>query len=190
MDWLTFTTEITKTLVWPIVVLALLCVFREHIRRLVGSLTKLKWGGAEAQLARSLIEAEEDRAAALSKSKQVPDPHWQSEFTLKIDDALRKMATHAAILQTWPHVEREARDAARRAKVEVQIYQRPSDIVESLVRNGLLDPSWLSLYSKLRSLRNQVAHLPEFEPSEDAVDSFLSMCKDLTQALRAVPERN
>jgi hypothetical protein len=95
MDWKSFFVEIINTLVWPIVLLIFICFFKEQIRSLIKSLTKLTIGNASAvfdkeKLAEKISiknagkEADSEKQFFVSKEDILSIPDNDYEFMQEI----------------------------------------------------------------------------------------------------------
>ena len=58
--------------------------------------------------------------------------------------------------------------------------------MNALRKRGIVPPEIEWLYRDLRSLRNRAAHELAFEPSREAVLSFIKLSKELENAVRAL----
>lgn len=177
MDWLTFTTKVTEALAWPIASIIILLLLRKHVEALVPLLKKVKAGPLEAEFEREL-------KVLRTTASQEAEPMQAADTLSLLEEKLHKLAEinpRSAILEAWQHVE----VAARKRVLELGLHEagpegRPIlDAYRSLAKAGVLNNEALALFHELRSLRNQAAHLDDFNPSKSAAIDYIGLSKKL-----------
>jgi hypothetical protein len=177
MDWLTFITKVTEALAWPIASVVILLLLRKHVEALVPLLKKVKAGPLEAEFEREL-KVLRDTASQETQPIQAADTLSPREEKLH---RLAEINPRSAILEAWQHVE----VAARKRVLELGLHEagpegRPIlDAYRSLAKARVLDNEALALFHELRSLRNQAAHLDDFNPSKSAAIDYIGLSKKL-----------
>ena len=165
MDTLTFITEMTKALVWPITLLIGLRMLREPIERLLPKLTRLEFRELQLEFDQGVRQ--------LQKSAQANLPANIDETrNLAVDRRLAELCQASpsrAVLEAWGEVERASRRLleGRNIHVPADSETRYRDIQDALAKENLLDAETLVLYADLRQLRNRVAHAPGFEVARE-----------------------
>ncbi|PYS20760.1 MAG: hypothetical protein DMF72_20100 [Acidobacteria bacterium] len=82
MDWLTFIAYLTKSLVWPIVVIVGIVVFRQPITTLVVSVKRLRYKDLEIELVAPEEATEQETSAIVSYLQRSPHSfQWFRENT-------------------------------------------------------------------------------------------------------------
>ncbi len=181
MDWLTFITKMTEALAWPVAGIVILVILRKHVAALVPHLRRVKAGPLEAEFERELQEL---RAAAEVKPAAVA---VQSTLSTReqVLFQLAEINPRSAILEAWQHVE----VAARKRVLELGLHEngperRPIlDAYRSLAKAKVLSMEGLALFNDLRSLRNQAAHVEEFNPTKVAAVDYVNLCKQLVSQI-------
>ncbi len=184
MDWLTFATQMTEALAWPVAAVVILIIMRRHVAALVPHLRRVKAGPLEAEFERELQQL---RAAADVQPTVAPASSTLSARE-QVLFQLAEINPRSAILEAWQHVE----IAARRRVLELGLHesgpeQRPLlDAYRSLAKAKVLPIEALALFHELRSLRNQAAHVEEFNPTKAAALDYLNLCKKLVSQIEAL----
>lgn len=180
MDWLTFTTKIIEALAWPIASIVILALLRKQVIGLLPLLKRVKAGPLEAEFERELkVLRDESQQTGLQQPADTLSPR---------DEKLYKLAEinpRSAILEAWQHVE----VAARKKVLELGLFEagpagRPIlDAYRALAKAEVLNAEALALFHELRSLRNQAAHLDDFNPSKPAAIDYIGLSKKLIARL-------
>lgn len=177
MDWLTFISKITEALAWPLATVVILIALRKHLARLIPLLKRVKAGPLEAEFERELRDLRKEAAEELP-------PVTEAVALDPLDERLQKLAEinpRSAILEAWQQVEA----AARKRSIELGIQtidpeRRPRfDAYRELARAKILNLEGLSIYQDLRALRNQAAHVDEFNPTKAAALDYIALSKRL-----------
>lgn len=95
MDWKLFFVEIVQVLIWPTLLLIALLLFKEQVRELLGSISKLTVGNASAEFGKMMLAKEilpqnktqkKENGCSSNMSKEeifnIPDEDY--EFMMKI----------------------------------------------------------------------------------------------------------
>ncbi|MBU6956914.1 hypothetical protein KRR23_04040 [Pseudomonas sp. CVAP len=177
MDWLTFTTKIAEALAWPIASIAILVLLRTQIAGLLPLLKRVKAGPLEAEFEREL-------KVLRDSTEQQLNPVKGSDTLYPMEEKLYRLAEvnpRSAILEGWQHVE----VTARKRVLELGLHEagperRPIlDAYRSLAQAQVLNAEGLALFNELRSLRNQAAHMDDFNPSKSAALNYIGLAKTL-----------
>ena len=171
MDVLTFISELTKALAWPIAVVSISVLFKKQIVLLLSRLRKGKVGSAEFEFEEAIKHLDESASElAISTESKVGMP-------------LIKLVTsnpRAAILEAWLELEEKAIDLALRLDLVRPTARRyPEGALKGIRKAGILSNSNLNVLEELQYLRNQAAHDPDFNPLPDAVFTYTQLARDL-----------
>lgn len=181
MDWLTFTTKVTEALAWPIASIVIFLLLRKHIEALLPQLKKVKAGPLEA-------EFEHELKVLRNTTNQQTQPQQAGDTLSPREEKLHRLAEvnpRSAILEAWQHVE----VATRKRVLELGLHEagpegRPIlDAYRSLAKAQVLNNEALALFHELRSLRNQAAHVDDFNPSKSAAIDYIDLSKKLISQL-------
>lgn len=175
--------SLVNTLAWPLVVLAVVFSLRKEIRKLIPSIKKLKTGPFEVEFDRQLSEL------IAESSEVLPDPsNGVTMEVLSVNDRLVKLARinpRSAILEAWRKLELSLRDAIELNSTSANT--RRSSAYGTLTeaeRLDILPSSQLLIANELRSLRNQAAHVEDFQPSEDSALRYIELAKKIESHAR------
>ncbi|MDO6842148.1 hypothetical protein Q4602_21970 [Paraglaciecola chathamensis] len=86
MDWKTFIVQIINTLVWPVVLLVFLYIFKEQIQGLLKSLTKLTVGNASAIFSKEKLAEKFSNKSSGEKMNSEEPSAMSREDILNIPD--------------------------------------------------------------------------------------------------------
>lgn len=180
MDTLTFISEMVKSLVWPVTVLALVVILKKPIVELVPLLKHLKYKELELEFSEQVMEL---KAEAESHKKERAESEAGSSNPY---EDMVSFSTRAAIIESWLAVE-----SAAEATAMSFWNQDPSKIISNLNQLGeylhkcnVLDKNQLNTFHKLRQLRNKVAHEQDLELSEKDAKIYVRLAYDLAEHIR------
>jgi len=168
MDYLSFVSEITKSLAWPIVTVVGIFAFRQEIILLIPRIKKAKIGNTEFEfdipvsvLAEKYLEtAQPPKIANREKELAATDPK-------------------RAVIETWMRIE----TAARRVfyKLGIAYTGTPHtpflSCVKELEDKGIVTFDESILVRELQILRNRVIQDREFRPSVESVEQYIELSK-------------
>jgi len=187
MDTLTFVAKVIDALAWPVATVVLVALLRREIKALLPFVKRLKAGPLEAEFERELQELRtvvESQVAPPPAEKQLSP---QEQKLLQLAD----INPRSAILEAWQGVEA----SARRLVYERGLYvagpeSRPLfDVYRAVSKSGLVPVEDMVLFNELRSLRNQAAHVEDFNPTKEAALHYVQLANRLREKLeRHVPQ--
>ena len=174
--------RLLDVLVWPVTALILAAVFRRDLAKLVTRLSSFKYREFEANFDRELREAKQGagsvRTGKIEAPISSPEP-TQYEQLLRIAET----SPRAAIAEAWRHVELAAADAARVARIDAPPRSSVTLVVRSLVREGVFSESAVEVFDRLRRLRNDAVHAPDFALDYVEVEPYIELALRLAQEL-------
>lgn len=152
----------------------------------MGRLESLKYKDAEAKFNQQLREAEKE---APSMKRKLPEG-WEKATARALStqhEQFRRIAEispRAAILEAWLDVEAAVYAAAERAKLEVRSPANSYTLARNLISQGKIPADIMPFFEKLRKLRNEAAHLPDFVLAEGEANKYLDLSLALANAFR------
>jgi len=186
MDGFTFITEIIKALAWPAFTIGLVFLLRKPIIELIPLMKKLKYKELEFEFSQEVsnLKAETSESYKFSQSDEpkAKDIHPVSTKALE----LVPLSTRAAIMEAWIDVETAA------VEVASSFYSQPPNeaikkfpiLGEYLHQCKVIDDYQLSVFQRLRELRNKAAHVEELHLSENDAKSFVIIASNLAKHIR------
>lgn len=183
MDGFTFTSELVKALAWPASVIVLVILLRKPIVELVPLMKKLKYKELELEFSQELHTLKSETADALS-----PD---QDNIQAKADHSkaldLVSYSTRAAIIEAWIELEAAAVEKASSfwGQGPSNVFKNDPKLGEYLHQCKVLDDKQLTVYKKLRQLRNKSAHVEELSLSESDARAYVEMASNLTDHIKS-----
>lgn len=169
---------------WPAAVVWVAMLFKNEIRSVLRRISQLKYKDLEASFDKGLGEAEA-KAAIVSTNEVTQSLH--KEITPRLEQLRRiaEVSPRASILEAWVLVEEAA---AKSGFVQGAAVPRvnPYLFVEELIRLGKLPAASSELVEKLRELRNQAAHLPDFSITQKEADRYLELAAQTSELILSV----
>jgi hypothetical protein len=152
MDWMTFISNMTGALAWPLVVGAIAYTYRSELRQVLVALKRLKLGPVEAEvfaiearearvLAESLPASNRNHPASPGTTEHSPAP---ADSKSRIEDELLMLidgSTERPVLGAWNRVEDAMRSVAKRNRIDrarghQSVRVRPSATASSVEESG------------------------------------------------------
>lgn len=166
MDWLTFVSQMTQALAWPVSLAVVLLLYRKSLLQLVSRLIGVKMGDFEATFSSETRQVEEIVAEA--KRSLPPAPAIDNSELLE----LAKTSPNGAILEAWLRIERRLIELA--ASVGQEATRMPtlrliSLLAEKQVINGYVADSLRGL----TAMRNLAVHAGDAEVSTARAVDFI-----------------
>lgn len=184
-------TSLVDSLAWPLAIVWLGYVFRSEIRALLGRVSQLKYKDLEAQFEKELsaVEADAREALPVTQQRALDDeaPTYPPPYDERYSQLLRiaEASPRAALLEAWFEVEAAVAEAAERFQIPVFKGYRPSrKNVIDLIKTGRYDKSVLQVFEDMRQLRNEAAHVPEFQPTGRQIRRYIEVVIDLALTFR------
>lgn len=184
MDGFTFTTEIVKAIAWPISVVILVFIVRKPIFDLIPLIKKFKYKALELEFSQemqSLKVVAEDAFV-----EHVGNKADNSKPSIALD--LVSFSSRAAIIEAWIELEAAAIEVAgsfwnQDGKVVLRNYSKLGDYLH---QSKVLDDKQLTIFNKLRELRNKSAHIETLNLSENDARAYIEMASNLTRHIKNV----
>lgn len=168
--------DLVSALAWPLAFVWFVQKYGNDVKELILRLSKVKIGNAEAEFTIGLKVAEElaIETPLAETSKDLPEEGIEFSKRMTQLERIADVSPRAAIMESWLLIE----EAAGKAGF-VQGASAPrinhSLFIEWLVREGKIDKSTATLVNKMRKLRNEAAHLRDFELTKDEAERYLKI---------------
>ncbi len=181
MDALTFIVQMTQALAWPVAAIVLLLLLRRPLVRLLPLIQKLRYGPLELdfgrQIAELAVQAERELPAAGQADSEAEAARLMS---------LAQVSPRAAVLEAWLQVEQAAMTLSQREGLALssQELRTPLLLGQALEQAGSLDEAKMTIYHRLRNLRNAAAHAANFELDTEAALEYVRLALRLAAYLR------
>lgn len=184
MDWLTFISNITSSLAWPIVVVLIIWLLKDKLGELIPRLTKLKHRETEIEFAEKITELVSDRQD--DKKPMVVAQTQEAQAQLTFLMKLAEVSPRAAVTESFRALELALEKAVVKAFPELEPKDfRNSLEVQKLLKDKLLEPDLFYRIRELRALKNKATHMEDFNlhgmPIEAYIDISLGIANQLEQ---------
>lgn len=169
MDWLQFFSSVISSLAWPAAVVALACLMRNPLAKLIPLVRTLKYKdlqidiGTQLEAAREQVDAIRDTPATATE---------EPPLSFK---ALAQADPRAAILSAWLPVEIELTAIAKKSGANA--FTPMLKLLSELHHKGILDQLLFDTLVKLRRIRNSAVHVTEDNVSFDDAINMAGMCQ-------------
>jgi hypothetical protein len=183
MDVLTFLSELIKAVAWPLTAVVLVALLRKPIVELIPLLRRLKYKELELEFAQEVSELKaEAEAIAKEKGEEVPSIASTSSNLLN----LVAFSTRAAIMEAWLEVESTGVTVASSfwGQSPNDAFRNMPKLGEYLLQCKVIDEKQLSVFNKLRQLRNKAAHAQDLDLNENDAKSYVQLASDLAKHIR------
>jgi hypothetical protein len=167
---------------WPVASVWIAYLFRGELKALVARISQLKYKEVEAKFEKGLAEAETE----VKKVERETPPAFPQPERLSQLDQLRRIAEvspRAAIMEAWVLIETAAAGGFTSGVTIPRV--NPRLLTEHLARTGKIPEESIALMDKLRQLRNQAAHLPDFALSQDEAERYLELAVKISEIIRS-----
>lgn len=170
---------------WPVATVWIAYIFKAELKALFARISQLKYKEVEANFEKGLAEAEAEARKVQNVARPtLPQPEKISQL-----DQLRRIAEvspRAAIMEAWVLIETAAIASGITSGVSIPRVN-PRTLAEYLAHSGKIPEESIALLGKLRQLRNQAAHLPEFVLSQDEAERYLELAVKISEIIGSNP---
>lgn len=173
---------------WPLAVFSVAFLFRNELRDAFERLTKFKYRDLEADFGRELEKAE-----AEAEASALPDTGRSVELLPSGTRAnaeqlfeVTEVSPRAAVLLAWTAVEHAAHGACRRLGISEPERLVGHRLINAIADKGELSDEMMSLYDRLRKLRNEAAHARDFDISREKTQRYIQLVLRLVEKLDGV----
>jgi hypothetical protein len=160
MNGFQFASSLVSSLVWPLVVIVLVVIFRKQLAGLIGRITSYKGMGQELTFGDRLADAENSveeaaRSASIDKGEAEQIETGPNPLAREAD-----ANPSFVVIRSWEQVVSALNDLAGAALPGRYMPSRgfSSSLLRELQKVGLVNPDFVTAVMELRDLRNRVAH--------------------------------
>ena len=192
MDDLTFVSNLISSLVWPLIVIAIVILLKKPLRELIHDLGRrlriIKFPGGEAEFSEELAEIKEAADVAnLPPAAVMPTRDFLSlRINEDIDEwaKLVEVSPRSAISEAWRWVENAMRETAEKLNIPQSDTRSPTALIRELGKREALNSETILIISDLRGIRNRAVH--GIEPGISRADAieYISLVRRIIATLR------
>jgi len=185
VDTLTFIVELSKAIAWPVSVVLLVLIMRRPLVGLIPLLRRVKYKDFEVDFDRRLEEVKEEAALQLPSPPAQQAPPSEPETRMV---KLAEVSPRAAVLESWRALENLLQEAAKGYLIAQG--RQPANLsaieaIQLLQQSERLSPETLRLLRRLRSLRNDAAHAPQFALTTGSALEYVSIVGGVAERLKS-----
>ena len=182
MSWLEFFASVVESLAWPAALIAAFFLIKRHLGDIFPFVEKLKYKDFELHFRQAVHElAMRSRAALPERPNRVPSPSTDRLYSLA------EVSARSAILEAWLEVESAAIDALQRQDPNISLKAQgmaPLRLGELLVKRQILGEEQVTIFHRLRELRNAAVHIRERSFQSEEVAEYISLATTLASEIR------
>jgi uncharacterized protein YutE (UPF0331/DUF86 family) len=191
MDWLQFLASLAGSLAWPATVVVAVVVLRNQLRRVLLTLTRLRYKDLELDFGRELKEVEKKARAIDVKPAGPPRAIAAPKDSAQTLDEAERLAEdfpEPAVALAWSAVEDELLGAVMRLAIlpDYPPYNSALRNARLLLDQRAIDENTLDILDRLRNLRNMAVHggagLAGVSPDE--AREFIALARGVVEKLR------
>ena len=192
MDDLTFVSNLISSLVWPLIVIAIVILLKKPLRELIHDLGRrlriIKFPGGEAEFSEELAEIKE--AADVANLPPAAVMPTRDFLSLRINEdmdewaKLVEVSPRSAISEAWRWVENAMRETAEKLNIPQSDTRSPTALIRELGKREALNSETILIISDLRGIRNRAVH--GIEPGISRADAieYISLVRRIIATLR------
>ncbi|MBC9734495.1 hypothetical protein [Nocardioides marmotae] len=191
MTGLEFLSATIGQLIWPVLIVVLIFVFKSQIQQIAASprLKRLKAGpgGIEVEFKEELEEAKKELEEAGSlKALPGPEGSLQDASDFYVDmQRLAELSPRAVVMEAAVRLEGVLRSALMETSDDPRTSrQSMGPMSRQALKNGLLTPQEASVLDELNHLRNRVAHEPDHAISSTNALAYVELATQLAIAIK------
>ena len=184
MDWKTFIVEIVSAIVWPALILLLVFNLKDNVFSILPRLKKLKLKDAEVELFEEKLNKLEVESTetnlSLTDSENDSDLDEQYEFLFQLSE----VSPRAAVLESYRTLESASVKSLKNNYPHLKS-KKGFSAHNMLQDSGVLDSTQYKRYMELKELRNQAAHMDDFELQNMPVNAYIDTALALAKKIEA-----
>jgi hypothetical protein len=166
------------SLMWPVVLLVAIFLFRKNIAERVGRLQSFKAAGAEMTFSDRADQLMRDSGAVIDTPKN-EEPSPRQTFLIR----MAATDPRAAIRQAWLMIRDSAMGLAKRMEIP---WKSTDSFSRRLVERGLLDSQTLLLILNLRRLYYDIENHPEEDVTPSTAAAYVAAAGSVADAISAI----
>ncbi|HDR2843218.1 TPA: DUF4145 domain-containing protein [Enterobacter sichuanensis] len=173
--------DLVSVLVWPVVTVWFIKKYGDDVKSLILRVSRIKMGTAEAEFSANLevVEAMAIDAPTVNIPGVAHDEDTEFSRRLSILQRIADVSPRAAIMESWLLIEEAAGKSGFVQGATVPRINLPL-FLDWLVRDKKINKKTASLVEKMRHLRNEAAHLKDFELTRDEAERYLKIATQLS----------
>jgi hypothetical protein len=182
MDWKTFLAEVINSIAWPLVVVFLIYQLKDRLAELLPRLKKLKHKDTELEFSEKLNELAMESEATkdeTSTDEKKPEINEQFNFLMKLSD----ISPRSAVIESYRVLETASAKAITKAHPELEERNMPTIQIQKLLKDKVLNKYQYHQFNELRQLRNQAAHMEDFELKNMPIAAYIDIALTLANNL-------
>jgi hypothetical protein len=159
MNILEFASTLIGDLIWPIVVLAIIVVFRRPLAELIGRVKSYEGLGQKVTFGEELADAEDSVNEAVEGIKPDTEDSEKRE-AIEPSPLVREAEANPSfvVIQSWEQLSAALEDLVGAAFPDQVTRGTPVGWLPGLQRRDMVSPDFVKAVRELRYLRNKVAH--------------------------------
>ena len=181
MDWLSFISKLIETVVWPIVVLTIIFLFKNDISKVFGNIKALKYKDTVLDFGSKIEEAKSEADEIFPENKTYRRNENNERLKMAAKESPRGM-----VIDSWLRVENALVEYSRRYNVDVD-ENKPFRLQDLIWFNGLddkgLGKGLIGMLEKLRKIRNEAVHLSEANIDSNSAIEYASLAERVIRKL-------
>lgn len=182
MNIFEFIAEMTKALAWPVFFLLCALLYRKQVNRVLGILTRVKYGGIEMEFGQEISGLSADNLIdrPLVRDKEMSD--LRRELL-----AIAAKAPRVAVLEAWRHIENHLVDKAHNSELTVPpaVWTTPLILSYYMSEKGIISPSQDGLINRLRALQKTAVRDEKHPITLDDAIRYIDLSLDLVASLHS-----
>lgn len=191
--WMEFTSLLVDSLVWPILVLVGVVLFRSQIGKLIDRVRSVQFNGKQVDFDKAI---DDGLLAAKEQARKVDLPEEDTGVGMAMgpDRALWRIrkaqastgdSPRGAIIESWVALERALGDACERLGLRKGHGRGPGARRAAVLMAGAghFNAEFLRLLDQLRHLRNEAAHAVQFDIARPVAEEYVQLCLEAIRFL-------
>lgn len=183
MDWKTFLAQIINSSAWPLVVVFIVYQLKDRLAELLPRLKKLKHKDTELEFAEKLNELAIDSEAIKGNTLPIerkPELNEQFNFLLKLAD----ISPRSAVLESYRVLETALAKAVTKVYPELEKKTLLNNMqIQKLLHGKILSAHQYHQLKELKHLRNQAAHMEDFDLQGMHIEAYIDIALTLVNNL-------
>lgn len=181
MDWMTFITKIIDSVAWPVAIILVVWWLKSHISQLIPLTKKFKYGELEIEFEQQLKELKKEaEASKLEHDTPERDNSEMLEYLSETAD----ISPRAAIVDAWVGLELTALSSAGLLGIGNDKRPMPfSHLIQALESESIIKSKDAIILKKLKRLRNEALHSPDFQITKKEAQEFAELARDMADLI-------
>lgn len=174
--------KLLDILIWPFTIFIIIFLFRSEFRKILSRLSHLKYKDIEANFTLELEKAE--NTADIINIPQLEEKETNHTLDKQQLTRISEISPRAAIFEAWFNVENEIKNISDSLNLLLPEKGHDLHIMKSLQENNIVNDEAMELYYRLKKLRNEAVHTPDFNIDSKEARRYLDLSKGLIAYLQ------